>query len=62
MLLDKVLAGAFGSLVSMLVCIPIGIVVYMILLVVTRSVTSHEAEEMLGGRIFQALAGLLHFL
>lgn len=62
MLLDKVLAGAFGSLVSMLVCIPIGIVVYMILLVVTRSVTSHEAEEMIGGRIFQALAGLLHFL
>lgn len=62
MLLDKVLVGVCGSLVSMLLCTIIGLMIYLILLVVTRSVTDREARDLIGGRIFQMISGLLHFL
>lgn len=62
MLLNRALVGMTGSTISLLVCLPVGMVVYLILLVVTRSVSEREMENISGGGILREVAKLLHFL
>lgn len=60
MLLNKVFIPILGEAVSMIICLLVSIIIYMVLLIVTRAFREGELEEMTGGRILIMLAGLLH--
>lgn len=60
MLLNKVFAPMMGTTISMIVCLLVGIISYVILLLVSRAFRDGELEEMAGGRILIMLAGILH--
>lgn len=60
MLLNKVFAPMLGTTISMIICLLVGIISYMVLLLVTRAFRDGELEEMAGGRILIMLAGILH--
>lgn len=59
MLINRALSGVIGKTASMLVCILVAAVCYMILLLVTRSLREEEMEEMPGGRFLLLIAGIL---
>lgn len=61
MLLNKVFFPLLGSAVSMIICMTVAVIVYLVLLIVMRAFKDGELEEMAGGRILLMLAGLLHF-
>lgn len=60
MLLNKVFAPMLGKTISMIICLVVAIISYMVLLLVTRAFRDGELEEMTGGRIMIMLAGILH--
>lgn len=60
MLLDKVFAPMLGKTISMIICLLVAVISYMVLLLVTRVFHDGELEEMAGGRIMIMLAGILH--
>ncbi len=60
-MLNKVLFSLIGAGFSLLLCLAVGIVLYMVFLVVLRAFKSRELEEMAGGSVFSLLAELLHF-
>ncbi len=62
MMINKALIGGTGSTVSLIICLPIGILIYMILLILTRSVSPQEIENISGGGILYKIAKLLHFM
>ncbi len=62
MLLNQALIGLVGSTISLIICIPIGICIYIILVILTRSVTVQDMENIVGGKILYKIAGWLHFL
>ena len=62
MLLNKVISSGLGTTISLLICLPIGILVYMILLVVSRGVGEKEMENIAGGGIFRMIARMLHLI
>ena len=62
MLINRVLTPAAGTTVSLFVCLPVGMLVYIILLTVTRAVSEKEMESMKGGGVLMAVARLLHFM
>lgn len=59
MLLNKVFAPMLGKTISMIICLLVAIISYMVLLLVTRAFRDGELEEMAGGRIMIMLAGIL---
>ncbi len=60
MLLNKVFMPILGASISMIICLLVGILSYMILLLAARAFRDGELEEMAGGRIMIMLAGILH--
>ena len=62
MLINKALIGVTGSTVSLIICLPIGILIYIILLILTRSVSSQEMENIIGGEILYKIAKLFHLM
>lgn len=61
MLLNKVFSPLLGVAVSMIICLLTAIIVYLVLLVVTRAFDEGELEEMTGGGILIMLMGMLRF-
>lgn len=61
MLLNKVFSPMLGAALSMILCIFIAVIVYLVLLIVTRAFDEGELEELAGGRILIMLAGMLRF-
>lgn len=62
MLLNKAVAPATGKELSLLICLPIGILIYLILLIVARGVKEEELRDMWGGSVLIGLGKLLHFM
>lgn len=62
MLLNKAVAPLTGTELSLLICLPVGAVVYLVLLIVARGVKERELEEMAGGRLLIMLGKLMHFM
>ncbi len=62
LLLNKLLSSIIGQGFSMLICLAAGIVIYMLLLVVTRAFREEELEEMAGGWILMKLSERLHYM
>lgn len=62
MLVNKGLTSVAGTTISLVVCLPVGIILYMILLIVTRAVTEAELESMPGGGILMQLGRLMRFM
>lgn len=62
MLLNKVLVPLLGTTISMVICIFIGVIIYILLLLVLKGFQEEELEEMPGGRALLMLARLLHLL
>ncbi len=60
--LDKLFSSILGSAGSLAICLPVAILIYVLLLVVTRAFREDELEEMPGGRVFARLARNMHFL
>lgn len=55
MLLNKFIVSFAGTTIALAVCLPLGIIIYMLLLVLTRAVPERELENMAGGGILQTL-------
>ncbi|MBD5455967.1 MAG: hypothetical protein HDR23_05745 [Lachnospiraceae bacterium] len=62
MLLNKGISSIAGTTISLVACLVIGIIIYMILLIVTRAVTEQELEEMPAGGILLQLGRLIKFM
>lgn len=62
MLLNKVFVPLLGMAVSMVICILVSVILYILLLLVMRAFQEEELEEMSGGRALLMLARLLHLL
>lgn len=62
MLLNKAFASLMGNVLSMVVCLPVGIAAYVILLLVIRSVNENELEDMIFGKILIVIGKQLHLM
>ncbi len=62
MLLNRVFVPLLGTAVSMVICILVSVILYILLLLVMRAFQEEELEEMSGGRALLMLARLLHLL
>ncbi len=62
MLCNRALTAVIGSTLSLIICLLLGVIVYMVLLIVTRTVMEREMENISGGFILRKLAILLHFM
>lgn len=62
MLLNKVFVPLLGMAISMVICILVGVILYILLLLVMRAFQEEELEEMSGGRVLLMFARLLHLL
>lgn len=62
MLLNKGLSTLAGTAVAFIICLPVGIVLYMVLLIVTRAVTEEELEDMILGGILIQLGRWMRFM
>lgn len=60
MLLNRVFEPFLGSLISMLLCLVVSVLVYFILLTVTRAFRDEELDEIAGGALFRKISELLH--
>lgn len=61
MLLDKLFHMFLGPLLSMVISLAAAVIVYMLLLVMTRAFRRDELSEMVGGRLLILLSELLHY-
>lgn len=62
MLLNKVFESFLGSLLSVLICFVVAVLVYLILLIVTRAFKDEELDEIAGGFLLRKAAELLHIM
>lgn len=62
MLLNRVFSSMLGSTISLVICLPIGILAYLILLVVSKGVRERELENMPGGSLLIRLAKSLRLM
>ncbi len=62
MLLNKAFAPMVGEVISLCICLPVGIIVYIILLLAIRSLTERELENMFMGRLLIKIGKTLHFM
>lgn len=60
MLLNRALETFLGSLISLLTCLAVSILIYLILLTITRAFRDEELDEMAGGFLLRKAAELLH--
>ncbi len=62
MLLNKAFVPMTGEVISLCICLPVGILVYIILLLAIRSLNERELENMFMGRILIKIGKVLHFM
>ena len=62
MLLNRLFASFAGTTIALIVSLPLGIILYMVLLIVTRAVTERELGNMAGGRILLTLGRWMRFM
>ena len=62
MLLNRVLSPLTGSTISLVICLPIGIVVYLVLLILARGVNREELQEMTGGMLMMKIGEWMHLM
>ena len=62
MLLNRLITSFAGTTIALIVSLPLGIVIYMVLLIVTKAVTEKELENMTGGRILLMLGRWMRFM
>lgn len=62
MLLNKGIASLTGTAIAFFICIPLGIIIYMVLLVVTRAVTEEALMDMPLGGILIWLGRQMRFM
>ncbi|MBQ9927667.1 MAG: polysaccharide biosynthesis C-terminal domain-containing protein [Lachnospiraceae bacterium] len=62
MLLNKAFVSLVGSVLSLIICLPVGIAAYVVLLLVLRCVSEKELQNMFLGRILIGMAKALHLL
>ena len=62
MLLDRLVTSFAGTTIALVVSLPLGIILYMILLLVTKTVTERDLENMAGGRILYTLGRLMRMM
>ena len=62
MLLNKAFISLTGSTISFFICLPVGIVAYVVLLLAIRCVNEKELENMLLGRLLIRIGRALHLL
>lgn len=60
--LNKVLSPFTGSTISLVVCLLLGILVYLILLILVRAVSRDELQEMAGGIFMMKIGEFMHFM
>ena len=62
MLLNKGISAFAGTLISLAICLPAGILLYVVLLIVTRAVARWELENMWLGGLLIRLGEWMHFM
>lgn len=62
MVLNRLLSPLIGSTISLVICLPIGIAVYLVLLILVRGVGIEELQDMTGGAFMIKIGELLHFM
>lgn len=62
MLLNRVFAPMIGAEITLAICLPVGIICYIILLIVIRGVTERELQYMKGGQMIIKIGKLLRFM
>lgn len=62
MLFVKLLAGLLGNAVTLLICLPLCILIYNVLLILLKGITEDELEDMPGGMLIVFLAQKLHLM
>lgn len=62
MLLNKAFEPMMGALISMIVCLVVAILSYLLLLVAARAFNSDEMDNMAGGWLLKRLSVLLHIM
>lgn len=62
MLLNRVLSPFAGTTIALVVCIPVAIIIYMLLLIVTKAVAEEELESMPLGGILLWFGRLIKFM
>lgn len=55
MLLNRLISSFGGTTIALIISLPLGAIIYMILLIATKAVTERELENMSGGRILLTL-------
>ena len=61
MFINRLLHTFLGAFLSLVISLAVAIIVYMLLLVVTRAFRREELDEMAGGRLLILLSELLHY-
>lgn len=62
MLLNRVFSSMLGSTISLVICLPIGIAAYLVLLIVSKGICERELENMPGGIWLIRLAKVLRLM
>lgn len=62
MLLDKAFAPMVGDVISLVICLPIGIIAYILFLLAIRSLTERDLENMFMGKMLIKVARTFHFM
>ncbi len=62
MLLNKGIASFAGTAISLVISLPLGIILYAVLMIVTRAVSRQELEDTMAGGILIRLGSWMHFM
>lgn len=62
MLLNKALLSLLGNTASLIVCLILAVIIYMVLLIALKDFTEEELEIMTGGNLILALARMLRLM
>ena len=62
MLLNKGIASFAGTTISLVISLPLGIILYAVLMIVTRAVSRQELEDTMAGGILIRLGSWMHFM
>lgn len=62
MLLNKGIASFAGTTISLIISLPVGIILYAVLTIVTRAVSRQELEGTMAGGILIRLGSRMHFM
>ena len=62
MLLNKALVAVLGTTIALVICLPVGVTAYLVLVIVTRAVNERDMQNIRGGGVLLAVARLMHFI